>query len=861
MTNTTPGMRRTLQRLLTTSPSSSSLLGVSFVKSSTYLHGIIRPSGYRKNLCRSCFLSINSHSISTSQSSKPRPKVRLADEKSFQDLLTSIKTSRSRLPAQKKPEVIDLHQPQQEQPEPTPTINQNQESKPVETPITQAKTTQESIQQQPQQTPWSWHSDLDQAYHYATLPDTSLPPDHLAIRHQVLELISQISQPNTNNPSIQQIKSILLTAPYSPVPANQNYTLYHHLSTTSKPILQSFTRKQWHQILQSTIHSATPTIVESTSSSQHYQSLKSLPQRIERIFRDMKSVGVSPDSETYAAMYKANSIDPRKAMAIFHFIRSWLKSSGATSTSQHQQLVSDTSIRILLSVLLHGGAGTSNIRRTRGMLIMDGPNGGKLDLATSIEELWDSLKESKCVPTVATIIGFLEAFGSLRERELVEEVHKVLINERGRRNGDGDGKADWYRIDVYDALTKAHYQVGNYKAVCRIVKEFDERYVSELEDSKYTIGYRRDSGIRLTHLRSLKALEAYTEILRTHRVLNEAEHPVVLTDEVWAMVIESLVVLNADDPDADVSSMINSRVHRKVRRILEMDVRRWEEELEEGKHSQERVVWKGWSTGSSPIIYVDIISSYSKLGDLERVMKAFLEMKRLREFEYQHGGGAGQGDNADFTKWVPRRTLSDVILLTPSRISYHWNRICDGLQRKLERDVSNLQMKLGNLEDGNIRNHHVGRNIQHVMELLDDAMMKLDDGLEVDVRVGMMGPFKICYLAFEEGWRDRILRKSKMRERVVGPGGGVGVVFEEGDEWILYDEIVGGFERHEEELVMFELGRRGVKVGKILSRREGGEYAKDERVVGDNGSVVGGGVEGLFDGLKIEDLDADGRDD
>ncbi|KAJ3287222.1 hypothetical protein HDU79_005875 [Rhizoclosmatium sp. JEL0117] len=589
-----------------------------------------------------------------------------------------------------------------------------------------------------------WSTTLDRFYHsWSSNEQTSA-------ENQSDNSISAFFK-NTPNPSINQL--ITFAAPYlcpkqptSPsTPSSQSksnathshvsqsplhgikpalvYQLYSTVSSKSPSLLNALTQSHWDSLAQHTLLAFLPTDPSTCPTIPQF-----LPPMLTscstRIITDMKLRNVPFTATTFAALYKSHIGDPRKAIAIHEIARAQMDAKSCLVP-----VISDESIQTLIGVLLYGGNAIRSpevhIQRSGPILAYRTTSSGTkptlVDIASVMEDLWQDLETYEIRASRATLLAFVEAFGSFKEKNWVEQVHRRMTLGGGKTKRGAE-----FTIDVYRALMVAHEQCENYGAVVRL---FD-------------------------------ALEA--------------------SDETIQLLLDSLVKIA---PPSRITTPYLTSVNEFISQALDLS-----------------------SQSHRPITiasYVSLITSACKLSSLPLAYTSYNDMKAAILLRNAHTTALEtftsrtavasiletESANPTTSSFETAVSFFRAEVLTLSRVSHHWRRISAGFQTAQTAKLTNLQRDLSS------QFSQTSKKAQRLVSDISALESKIAAG--VPVRVGLNGPFAVCYKALDAGFRKGL----ELRISEQGIEEGIGSGIDRGSELMMLANKLEELEAEERELV------------------------------------------------------------
>ncbi|KAJ3346371.1 hypothetical protein HDU83_003146 [Entophlyctis luteolus] len=574
--------------------------------------------------------------------------------------------------------------------------------------------------------------------------------------------------------------------------------------------LNGLSGEHWENIIRHTIFAFAPTNIGSAPLPEHIRSV--LPLSVTRIIGEMKKRRIPFTSVTFSAMYRANVADPRKAVAAHEYARASQQkiANSSTESIRKTSLISDESIRTLLGILLYGGS-LDNTWCSRGMIPgyvvkRDGPilsflkihahrtaedsqrsQGGALklvDLASVAENLWNDSESFGIQLSRQTLVAFIQAFGTFKDKSMVETAHRRLMMLPKQSK---DVASNVLQQEEYRALIAAHRNCGNLKAVVRLY-----------ESSNGIIGSADDLEPVFT---SMSELGLQSDILKSFAAAYKKQ-PFPLTNNIIEQILQALVSLTKGDSGVSISKK-QAKVHfRNVLSFLDSTMAKGKEER------VERV-----STRS----HISLLYACVEIGDLQFALDVYWRMKAARsssaQTEYESASSeivaTDTSPTADsraheFTDFTPRPCVAQILhlwcsqsvsgpeqlranlkaaahffeteLLTEERVGVHWRKIENGWRRAQ-----------------NARSHHapVSQAPPH------DAVEKDRRLGGPPIRVGQDGVFQICYDKLDAGFR------SGLEKRITADGGdvGIGSGIDRGPDLLMLSETLEYLRTREKEII------------------------------------------------------------
>ncbi|KAJ3080403.1 hypothetical protein HDU99_008470, partial [Rhizoclosmatium hyalinum] len=306
------------------------------------------------------------------------------------------------------------------------------------------------------------------------------------------------------------------------------YQLYSTVSSKSPSLLNALTQSHWDSLAQHTLLAFLPTDPSTCPTIPQF-----LPPMLTscytRIITDMKLRNVPFTATTFAALYKSHIGDPRKAIAIHEIARAQMDAKSCLVP-----VISDESIQTLIGVLLYGG---NSIRSPEVHIQRSGPilayrttsSGTKptlVDIASVMEDLWQDLETYKIRASRATLLAFVEAFGSFKEKNWVERVHRWMTPGGGKTK-----RGPEFTIVVYRAFMVAH-----------------------------------GHSLLKTNLRCLAALNRFETLLHTFPRVTE-HHKIHPTDETIQLLLNSLVKIA---PPSKITTPYLTSVNEFITQALDL---------------------------------------------------------------------------------------------------------------------------------------------------------------------------------------------------------------------------------------------------------------------------------------------------
>ncbi|KAJ3076817.1 hypothetical protein HDU99_001298 [Rhizoclosmatium hyalinum] len=324
-----------------------------------------------------------------------------------------------------------------------------------------------------------------------------------------------------------------------------------------------------------------------------------------------------------------------------------------------------------------------------------------------------------------------------------------------------------FTIDVYRALMVAHEQCENYGAVVRL---FDA-----LEASGLLI----DVSLLNTNLRCLAALNQFETLLHTFPRVTEHQkiHP---TDETIQLLLDSLVKIA---PPSRITTPYLTSVNEFITQALDLS-----------------------SQSHRPITiasYVSLITSACKLSSLPLAYTSYNDMKAAILLRNAHTTALEtftsrtavasiletESSNPTTSSFETAVSFFRAEVLTLSRVSHHWRRISAGFQTAQTTKLTNLQRDLTS------QFSQTSKKAQKLVSDISALESKIAAG--VPVRVGLNGPFAVCYKALDAGFRKGL----ELRISEQGIEEGIGSGIDRGSELMMLANKLEELEAEERELV------------------------------------------------------------
>ncbi|KAJ3020894.1 UNVERIFIED_CONTAM: hypothetical protein HDU68_009908 [Siphonaria sp. JEL0065] len=491
-----------------------------------------------------------------------------------------------------------------------------------------------------------------------------------------------------------------------------------------------------------------------------------------KIISDMKLRSVAFTPTTFSALYKSHIADPRKAIAVHEIARS-------KSQSTRTLFISDTSIRVLIGVLLYGGGKEFRtpdvyIQRSGPILayrtMSTGTKPTLVDIASIVEDLWHDLESFDIQPSRNTLLAFIEAFGVFGEKNMVEKVHKRLSLCSKRKGEELD-------LSAYQTLMAAHEACGNYLAVIRLF------------DALETSGLIPTSHLLNANLRCLSRLDQHAALLESFDQVSSRHqsniHRIQPTDEGIHLILTSLVKLS---PSPEVTTPYLTAVESFLTSTID------------------------FSNSHRPISiasYVSLITASCALSNLSVAQTAYKNMKSNVTLRNNHSNAPEIFTSRLAVAFILRllaktnKTLDPALaffrqeLFTKDRVTHHCIRIRNGAQKQYLLKKSKLTAGLDECSS-------LSRKCR--LEALISALDK-ENEKGVKMRMGKDGPFGQCYEALEVGFREGL------ENRVLKQGGvELGSSLDRGMELMGLADELALLEREEHEMVIMCCEEAGVNV-------------------------------------------------
>ncbi|ORY38451.1 hypothetical protein BCR33DRAFT_720819 [Rhizoclosmatium globosum] len=316
-----------------------------------------------------------------------------------------------------------------------------------------------------------------------------------------------------------------------------------------------------------------------------------------------------------------------------------------------------------------------------------------------------------------------------------------------------------FTIDVYRALMVAHEQCENYGAVVRL---FDA-----LEASGLPI----DVSLLNTNLRCLAALNQFETLLHTFPRVTE-HHKIHPTDETIQLLLDSLVKIA---PPSQITTSYLTSVNEFITQALDLS-----------------------SQSHRPITiasYVSLITSACKLSSLPLAYTSYNDMKAaillrnahttaLETFTSRNAVASileTESANPTTSSFETAVSFFRAEVLTLSRVA--------GFQTAQTAKLTNLQRDLSS------QFSQTSKKAQKLVSDISALESKIAAG--VPVRVGLNGPFAVCYKALDAGFRKGL----ELRISEQGIEEGIGSGIDRGSELMMLANKLEELEAEERELV------------------------------------------------------------
>ncbi|KAJ3303211.1 hypothetical protein HDV03_004120 [Kappamyces sp. JEL0829] len=213
--------------------------------------------------------------------------------------------------------------------------------------------------------------------------------------------------------------------------------------------------------------------------------------RVATLFKHLKQNSYHPDAFLWSCLMATH---PYQCLKIHEsMLQAWQEYAGIqkskTKTRHHSRLppISNKSIRTLLWIL---NRKTANWKKKE----------------EDWRILWRDLTETGIDFTQDTLMGWLEGFSSVNDREMIEKIHDLLVKQKKRQP---------WNEGVYSGLMAAHSGLGNNRAVKRLFEEYAEQYHLGL------LGPIEHYLLALLNTGAHREIEIYSKkILRLDLVLN-----------------------------------------------------------------------------------------------------------------------------------------------------------------------------------------------------------------------------------------------------------------------------------------------------------------------------------------------------